>query len=272
MQVGLNHLSLRFAALRVLDPARVARLAASITREGQKTPVLLVAGGVLVDGYHRVAAVRSLAQDQVTAVELAVEEEDALVLTWRLETGRRKSALEEAWLLAELVSRGETVTSLAGRMQRPKSWVSQRLGLVKTLPESVQNAVRTCKIPPNAAMKCLLPMARVDPTGCANLVQALPEPPSVRQMERLYAAWRRADPEVRRRIEKEPALFLKVDATNHSPDERLVQALEGITRGCHRSRKMVQEGLFARANNCKRAWQQAQAAFLSLQEVANDKS
>lgn len=275
MQVELNHLSLRFAPLRILEPGRVARIAASIYSEGQKTPVLLVTGGTLVDGYHRVAAVRSLAQDQVTAVELGVDESEALFLTWNLETGRRKSALEEAWLLMELLNRGESVTGLARRLQRPKSWVSQRLGLARTLPDSVQNAVRDGKIVPQAAMKFLLPMARLSPDGCAAMVQALQKPPSVRQVECLYTAWRRADSDVRHRIEENPELFLKTEGAIHGGDtetgERLIQAMEAITRSCHLSRKLIQKGLFARANNCMRAWQQAEAAFVSLQEeVAHD--
>ena len=46
----LSHLDLRYAGLRVLDPGRVSRLAASIARDGQRASVLVVAGGVLVDG------------------------------------------------------------------------------------------------------------------------------------------------------------------------------------------------------------------------------
>lgn len=273
MQVELNHLTLRFAALRILEPGRVARIAASIHMEGQKNPVLLVAGGTLVDGYHRVAALKGLARDQVTAVELAVDEGEALILAWQWESGRKKSPLEEAWLLAELVSRGETVTGLARRLQRPKSWVSQRLGLVGTLPRSVQDAVRSSKIPTHSAMKCLLPMARMDPKACETLVAALYGPVSARQVEAVYGAWRRAAPEVRQRIEQNPMLFLKVEDAEKKPDDRLIVALEGITRGCHAARKLVQEGLFARANNCKHAWQQAQTAFVSLEEeLAHDQS
>src|SRR3972149_4205847 len=49
-------IQLRYAALRVMDPGRVSRLAASIARDGQQSPVLVVAEGVLVDGYYRVWA------------------------------------------------------------------------------------------------------------------------------------------------------------------------------------------------------------------------
>jgi ParB family transcriptional regulator, chromosome partitioning protein len=101
MELELSNLLLKYAALRVLDPARVARLVAALSREDQRSPVLVV-GHVLVDGYHRVEALRELGRDVVLAVRIEVPEAEALVLAWRLETGRRKNALEEGWLLVEL--------------------------------------------------------------------------------------------------------------------------------------------------------------------------
>src|SRR4051812_16881811 len=102
MDLEVSHLVQRYRALRVIDRDRVCRLAASIARNGQQSPVLVVGDGVLVDGYHRVAALRELGRDLVQAVSLPIPEGEALVLTHRLETGRRRSAIEEGWLLREL--------------------------------------------------------------------------------------------------------------------------------------------------------------------------
>lgn len=276
----LNHLDLRHEGLRIVDCGRVARLAASIGQEGQRSPVLVAAGGVLVDGFHRVAALRQIGRDEVLAVELAVGEAEALILAWRLETGRRKSALEEGWLLAELAERHDRpVSALASEFRRPKSWVSERLGLVRVLPEAVQDAVRTQRIPAQAAMKCLVPMARLDRVGCAALVAALPEPVSVRQVECLYGAWRKADAEGRRRIIEEPMLLLRVEAASSAEpadaEEKLAQSLEGVAGLCRQARKAVREGAFPRgnpfprANVARRAWEQAREAFQALNEEVN---
>lgn len=51
----IAQLQRRYTDLRVMDPGRVGRLAASIAEEGQRSPVLVV-GDVLIDGYHRVQA------------------------------------------------------------------------------------------------------------------------------------------------------------------------------------------------------------------------
>jgi len=223
--------------------------------------------------YHRVEALREIGRDLVTAVELQVTEAEVLVLAWRLERGRRKSALEEGWLLAELVeTTGRSAADLATQMHRTRSWVSQRLGLVRVLPESVQEALRASKVPAQAAMKSLVPMARLDPAGCATLVSALPEPVTVRQIARLYAAWRSADATGRARIVAQPMLLLKTEEATSSvsvdAEERLARDLEGIAGLCRRARRAVGDGVFARANRGlpDRAWEQALGAFRSLEE------
>lgn len=272
MNLELSTLVLKYASLRVLDPGRVARLVGALSREDQRSPVLVVGEGVLVDGYHRVEALRELGRDLVAAVRLEVSEPEALVLAWRLETGRRKNALEEGWLLAELVeTHGRSQTTLATELRRTRSWVSQRLGLVRVLPENVQEAVRTAKIPAQAAMKSLLPMARIDRDACSRLAAAPKEPLTVRQWALVCTAWRKADPEVRRRIEENPGLLLKIEeavsAVPADAEEKLAQDLEGIAGLCRRARRQVREGVFARANTgpCRAGWNQAREAFVSLE-------
>lgn len=272
LQLEISHLDLRYASLRIQDPGRVSRLAASLAREEQRSPVLVVDGVVLVDGYHRVAALTALGRDLVQAVELPVSGSEALVLAWRLENGRRKSALEEGWLLVELAESQPGVSALATMMRRPKSWVSQRLGLVRSLPESVQDAVRSGKIPAQGAMKSLVPMARLDASSCARLVAALPEPVTVRQLARLVTAWRSADATGRERIVAHPGLLLRAEEALTTPEadaeELLARDLEGVAALCRRARKAAQNGVFARANRrlVERGWQQASEAFLALQE------
>lgn len=272
MEIEIAHLELRYAGLRVMDPGRVSRLAASLVREGQRVPVLVAAGSVLVDGYHRVAALEALSRDMVVAMELPVSEAEALVLAWRLETGRRRSALEEGWLLAELAeTHGRSASELAEEMRRSKSWVTERLGLVRVLPDSVQEAVRQAKVPANGAMKSLVPMARADRGACARMVAGLEEAVSVRQLERLYAAWRKADPEGRERIVAQPMLLLRAEeAAGVVPvddEERLARDFEGIATLCRRARRQTREGAFPRGNSLSsRTWGQAFEAFHLLEE------
>lgn len=272
MEIEIAHLALRYAGLRIMDPGRVTRLAASLCEEGQRTPVVVVGDEVLVDGYHRVAALRELGRDLVEAVILELSEPEALIFAWRLETGRRRSAVEDGWLLSELLERsGRSASDLARDMRRSKSWVSERLGLVRVLPEGVQAAIRAAKVPPNGAMRSLVPMARADREACERMVAALEGPVSVRQLERLHAAWRKADPAGRERIVAQPMLLLKAEEAvapvSLDAEERLARDLEAIAGLCRRARRQAQEGAFARANGLsRRTWEQAREAFELLQE------
>jgi len=272
-QIELSDLTLRYLRLRIMEPPRIQRLVASLVREGQRSPVLVTASGVLVDGYHRVQALRELGRDVVMAVTLKVEAPEALLLAWHLERGRRRCALEESWMLAELVEHHDkSLAELGVQMRRSKSWISERLGLVQVLPESVQEAVRSRKVPANAAMKSLVPFARMDREACATLVSSLEGSVTVRQVASLYGAWRRADAEGRSRIIKHPMLLLKAERAVAPADidaqEQLARDFEAIVGLCRRARRRTQEGAFPRGNSspAQRAWTQALEGFRSLEE------
>ena len=283
MQVEIGELELRYAGLRIAEPGRQARLEASLAREGQRRPALVVAsdadGFVLIDGYRRVAALQSLGRDLVEVTVLPLEEAAALVEVWRLEAARRRTALEDGWLLAELVERhGRSQSELVGLLRRSKSWVSRRLALVRVLPESVQEAVRRGVVPPQGAMKSLVPLARGNLGHCERLVAGLGGTPvTVRELERLYATWRAGDDALRERLVAHPRLFLKAEealAPDAVPDEglRLAGELEAVAGSCARVRRRLREGVFARANKASRgtamrSWQEARLSFEGLAEV-----
>lgn len=144
--IDLHRLDLAYANLRVIERRQVAKLAAEIAQEGLRQPVLAVQRAdrfVLIDGYRRVAAVRSLGKDTVEVVTLALSERDALLFAFRTASSRRRSALEDGWLFCELIETFELrQLELAGLLARSTCFVSRRLALVKELPTSIQKAVR----------------------------------------------------------------------------------------------------------------------------------
>lgn len=210
----ISQLSLRYAQTRIRRPSQRARLAAAIAQQGQLSPVLVHAEGerfVLVDGYARVEALQDLGQDLVHALVLEMSPSEALLTAHRLRGGRRPTAIEDGWLLRVLIDEhGLRSRDLATKLERSSSWVSRRLALVEVLPERVQEAIRRVELCPQAAMKSLVPLARANAEHCERLVTALNgEAPSVRDLDRLYRAWRAADPSVRERIVNQPQLFLR---------------------------------------------------------------
>ena len=280
LSLEIAQLERRYAALRVADPGRQSRLTASLFEHGQQTPVLVVASAtgapassapgpdryVLIDGYARVAALEALSRDVVDAVVWPLSEARALVLSHRLEATRRRSALEEAWLLRELVEvHGQSPPQLALALQRSPSWIHRRLSLVRVLPESVQAAVRRGQIPAHAAMKSLVPLARAKATHCERLLSQLEgQPVSVRQMESLYQGWKTGDAEQRERLLEHPWLYLRAEAESREgvrapvPEsepgegvrlEGLVEALVSLAR---KTRQWIRRGAFRRASQEQR--------------------
>ena len=290
MELEFHQLEKKYAALRIADAQRRARLVASLCAYGQQQPVLVVPGAsheagiehyVLIDGYARVAALDELKRDSVEATVLDLSEAHALLLAFRLEHQRARSTIEEAWLLRELIS-GHRIAprDLAPWLGRSPSWVSRRLGLIEVLPAIAEETVRAGRLPAQAAMKYLVPLARANRGQCARLVEQLGgQRLSVRQCARLYAGWRAGNAEQRQAVVERPLLYLALDekqdesAAPADPgterEQRLVRDLGLLAGVCRR----VREALREREKDLpwptvlRFAWQEAQAGFAALLAV-----
>lgn len=254
MQVEISSIEVRYARLHIREASREQQVLAALAEQGQKSPLLVVrAEGdaerwVLIDGHVRLRALGRLGIDLAEVLVLEMSEAEALIFAHRLSSQHRVTALEEGWLLAELVeSYGKTLAELGAELGRTVSWVSRRLALVRVLPDNAQQAVRSGKIAAQGAMRALVPLARANKLDCERLVANLgSEKLSVRPLEQLYAAWRNADREGRERIVSAPLLYLKVIA------ELEAEAPAGETQGGDVG-ALVTRDLAAIAALCRRA-------------------
>ena len=297
MQIEWHQIEFTYEHLHIVDAPFAARLMTSLAADGQQRPVLVVDSRqttsepryVLIDGYVRVAALRRLGRDTVEATVLPTGEVEALLFAHRLEGQRPRSVLEQAWLLRELVEgHARTQAMLAQELGRTRSWVSRRLALVRVLPDAVQEAVRAGRLPAHGAMKYLVPLARANTAGAIELAERLgTEPVTVRQIERLYAAWRAGDAEQRERILGKPRLFLKtieelerhdgaglpasglpgtMGATEHA--HALLGQLRGIRVACRRAGDHLDAGALGGGTvvlgDVRRAFTDARQAFAVL--------
>jgi len=290
MEIEFHQLERKYAGLRIVEAARRARLVASLCTHGQQQPVLVVRGArheegveryVLIDGYARAAALAELKRDSVEATVLELTEAQALVLAFRLERHRVRSAIEEAWLLRELIE-GHALAqrALAPLLGRSASWVSRRLALIAALPVVAEAAVRAGRLPAYAAMKYLVPLARANAGACEQLVAQLGRRRvSVRQLARLYAGWRAGNAAQRQAIVEQPWLYLDLDEKQEEAaaptdpgterEQRLLRDLGVLAAICRR----VCEALRERENDLpwptvlRYAWQEAQAGFAAVVAV-----
>lgn len=251
VQLEIHQLDPRYAALRIASRSRQQRLVASLLEHGQQTPVTVVPHVeepdryVLIDGYARVRALTELGRDLVDALVWPLPEAEALVLSHKA-SRRRPTALEEGWLLRELMGEhGLSRRELCLRMERSASWVSRRMALVTALPEVVQQAVQRGQVSPQAAMKSLVPLARANAAHCETLIASLgADSLSVRDAARLYEAWRSADASGRERIVSQPGLCLAALAEPEpetSAASLLLQDARVLARVAARAERKVTE-------------------------------
>ncbi len=242
----------------------------SVAEIGQQVPVIVVpdaARFVLIDGYLRVEALRRLHRDTVRATAWSLSEVEALVHHRHLSIARRV-AIEDAWLLGRLRDHGLTLDELARRLCRSKSWVSRRLGLLDALAATAQERVRAGTVPPQAAMKYLVPLARANKRQCEQLLAGLGDTHvSVREVGGLYTAWKGADREGKQRIVAEPLLFLRALAST-TPDAvaepaSLHKDLTTLAAIASRARRRIHDGGRFTAGLTK-AWRAASEAFAAL--------
>jgi ParB/RepB/Spo0J family partition protein len=246
MELDLHLLDLRYQALRRRSARKERSVLASLAQIGQQAPVVVVLGAegerpVLVDGYKRVRALERLGRDVVRATAWSLPEAEALLLERLMRSAEAESALEQGWLVRELCERlGLSSTEVARRFDKSPSWVSRRLALVRELPESIQERVRSGELVAHAAMKHLVPLARANRAEAEQLAQACgARQLSSRQVGGLCAAWRSGTAATRALILQSPEVVLRAQEEARrpkepvGPDERLMSdfaALSGIAR------------------------------------------
>jgi ParB/RepB/Spo0J family partition protein len=265
MDLELHQLDLRYERLRTRSAQRERRLLAAIADVGQQTPIVVVIDGgrwVVVDGYKRVRVARQLGHDTVRAIAWELGEADALLLERLLRAGEIGSALEQAWLLKELVGRfGLGREELARRFDRTPSWVSRRLALASELPSAVQEHVRAGAVGAHAAMKYLVPLARANEDDCVRLADVIaPLRLTSRQIAELYAAYIEGGPSSRELVVTQPMMVLrareaaaKERAEDTRPIELLLEDLRILGAVARRAHVRVQKGAGDGAEGDERA-------------------
>lgn len=221
MELEFHQLNRRYEDLRLRRPEREGRLLASLAEQGQQVPIVVVAledSYLVIDGFKRLRCLECLRSDTVQATLWDLDESDALLLDRSQRNSDGLSQLEQGWLLAELRSQGMSQEELAQRVHKSASWVSRRLALVVELPEEVQDLVRSGAVPAHAAMRHLVPIARVSREDCLRLARACSAAElSSREVGELCSAFSRGSAQVRERLLADPRLYLRARAQKAPP-------------------------------------------------------
>ncbi len=259
MNFEIHQLDLRYQPLRRRNARKERSLLGSLLESGQLTPVVVVptdGNAVLLDGYKRVRALKQLGRDTVHAVGWSMPQSEALLLERLMRNAEADSAIEQGWLIRELCDGcGLSLSELAKRFDKSTSWASRRLQLVSELPESIQELVRAGRLQAHAAMKHLVPLARINRDEAEAVARVCGARQfSVRDVAALCAAWRSGTAATRELLLQNPELILRAQEEalkakqELTPQMKLLgdcSALSGIARRAARTLRDAGWGSFA---------------------------
>lgn len=190
--VEITHLCLSYAHTRIERPRQIIRMADSLKRYGQLSPIVVVADKhpqfVLLDGYLRVGAAHICRLDTLTAHVWPVEQKQALCQVLAKDAARQ----------------------FARQIGRHPSWVTRRLSLLDALSPTAVAAVRRGDLSSWAACRVIAPLARANGEHADALVDAIKrQGVSTRQLETFWNHYQRANRAVRQNMIADPGLFFK---------------------------------------------------------------
>ncbi len=153
VNLGLEQLETDvFSPRKVFSEGYIEELAESIEREGQLKPIIARPHPSksdcfqVVDGKHRIRALRKLGRSVVRAELRRLSDEEAYLLAIRVNEmhGKRLEELEEGLHLKKMMEQfGYTQTDVAERFRKTQAWVSYRLALVERLGPETREALIT---------------------------------------------------------------------------------------------------------------------------------
>ena len=205
MELDIHRLDLRFEKTRLSPHKSPASLVEAIASEGLRLPVRVADTGealVLIDGFRRLRAYRLLARDRIPAHCVRQSLEEALREWFADRRGRRLDAIEEAWLIQQLVDEGRSRRDIGQWMGRGASWISRRLALLEGLSDQALQALRDGVLSSWAAERVWIPLARANGEDAHHFLQTLYDTPlSTREI----ALWYRHYPSAKGAKPNDPA-------------------------------------------------------------------
>lgn len=157
--VNLPISSLTINNYRRHTDACIGRLALSIRRNGQRTPITVYENGapdqyIVWSGEGRLQAVKRLGWKKIAAVIVPKPLGEAERIVGQMTDNDREPAdpITEAQAIKDMLGFGKDEQWVAGQLGRPPLWVRNRLALLG-LPDALQRKVAAGDLSPDAALK-----------------------------------------------------------------------------------------------------------------------
>lgn len=165
-QVELSSLDLRYEYYRLRNPGYEKVLLASILQFGLREPLQGIERSdcrILLDGFKRYRCARKLSISRVPYICLSDDEALGIIKLIRLSTARGLTILEQAKWIDELTSVHKmSFSEIAGHLEKSKSWVAMRAGLMAQMSEVVMEKIFTGQFPVYSFMYTLRSFIRMN--------------------------------------------------------------------------------------------------------------
>lgn len=251
IEVEWHQLELRYQSLRIHTASAVRQLMLSVHSYGLLVPITVTPSGVqdrpwvVVDGYLRIAALKALRVDLITATVWPIDTAEALIDIYKSNKSRTWEAFEEANLLQELITiRHYSQGHLAKLLGKSESWICCRLQLITQLPDFVKEAIGQGIVSSWVASRILIPFARANSIHAELLIRYLSgKSHTSREIQSFYEHYMRSNKKIRTDLALNPSLFFKLqeqdklDSTGqytelppeHIWDRKCDQILDGLS-------------------------------------------
>jgi hypothetical protein len=209
-QVEITRFDLRFEGCRLKNSAAEKILLASILENGIRDPLQGVDNGniyILLDGFKRYRCSKKLGIGIVPYCRLSTDAAIGIIELLRMSNAKSLSILEQAKLIDELKNVYHMSTAdIADLLEKSKSWVSVRSGIVNEMSELVMTKIFCGQFPVYAYMYILRPFIRInaikreDIDEFVGLVSG--KNLSIRNIQRLATGYFKGSDQLRTQIKK----------------------------------------------------------------------
>jgi len=165
-EVETSSFDTRFESYRVKKPSAEKALLVSILQHGIRDPLQGVDtkdGRILLDGFKRYRCAGKLSIAIVPYRSLGSDEASGIIELIRIKNAKNLNILEQARLIDELKTVYKmSVSEIAGLLERSKSWVSLRVGIINEMSKFLMNKIFSGQFPFYAYMYTLRKFIRIN--------------------------------------------------------------------------------------------------------------
>jgi len=230
----LSRIGTSYGRVRCLVPRQVEQMKASLTAHGQLTALVVVqrqGSPELIDGFKRHRAASQMGWNLLRVTRMDIDEQGQWAAMLALNRAAQSmTVLEEALVLREMAALRMTQSSIGQILNRHKSWVSRRIGLLERLHPELVEQIREGILAPGAARRLLsLPAGNQLEMAAVVTHEGL----GSQETELLVRLWRAAEQPVREFLLKHPREALanaRAGDPKQPPDPRLTPRGQRLER------------------------------------------